>query len=450
MKRVSSFLLAVSCLASPAWGRELAVAVANGAEAPDVQAALERSLREHGDDVVGLADVKARARADAVHQLLACSDDACVLEFAGALGLERAVVARVGADYRLGFAVVVRNQPSKTNSAAWDGNAAALSTAVKSGLASILAAPAPVASAPARVAPDATPAPTVTASAVAPKVEILEPPANDLRGRVRTLAKRLHDGYLAAGTAGPIHRVAILDFDAIGADAARERLGSVVAEILLSEIAGMPGTLVVERSKLKELVSELKLQGTADMDPRTATEIGRFLGAGSMIVGSVSEAGAEYVLNARQVSVETAAVINAASVSVDRGELVALSKDLVEIKSATGAALRSAVLPGWGQIYNGDTGLGAVFLGAGVGSAAAAGSFAVLYKANSDRYHKNGRDDVPFREKANRYGSLANVMLGAYGLVWALNIAHAYFTGRDGTSVRSPSTAADGAMAASF
>jgi hypothetical protein len=63
----------------------------------------------------------------------------------------------------------------------------------------------------------------------------------------------------------------------------------------------------------------LSLQKTNDIDPRTATELGRFLGAALMVVGSITEAGAEYIINARQVSVETAAVVQAVSVPVDRG-----------------------------------------------------------------------------------------------------------------------------------
>jgi len=299
--------------------------------------------------------------------------------------------------------------------------------------------------APATVAPPppavVTPSPVAPAPLERPAEPTPEPPGRDLRTRVRFLAERLNAGYARAEPGTPVHRIAVLDFDTVGTEATSQRLGTVVAETLLTDLATSPGVIVVERAKLKQVVGELQLHKTGDIDPRTATSIGKFVGAGSMIVGSVAEAGAEYLVSARQVSVETASVIQAESVSVDRGELVALSKDLVETKSRLGAALRSALIPGWGQIYTGDTVVGSVLMG---GAALVAGSAAfsgTMYTLKSNDYHKNTAASVGARDTANRYAVATNVALGAYGVLWLANIVHAYATGRDVVDVRSPPAA---------
>ncbi len=404
-----------------------------------MEAVLAQTLRDHSVLVVSAQDL-ASLDSDSLARLRACQTDDCVLEIAGAFGLERAYIGRVDAGARPGVSVTRVQRAGgapASGKAAWDGSTATFRASLESCLGPIVAGPARA----------AAPAPRAPAAGRA-EAEHLDPAARDLKSRVRILADRLHAGFVERAPDAALLRVAVLDFDNLGADAQSQQIGAVVSEVLLSELAQKPRVLVVERKRLKSLVGELKLQSTADIDPRTATEIGKFLGAASMIVGSVTEAGSQFVLSARQVSVENAAVIQAESVSVDRAELVALSRDLVEVKSRSGAALRSAVLPGWGEIYNGDVGVGMVFLGAGLAAAGAAGTFGVLSKNASDAYHRNTPDSVGQRDAANRYGMLTNGMIGAYALVWAANIAYAYFTGRDVADVRS--LGGGGSFAATF
>jgi TolB-like protein len=411
----------------------------NVAQGAGMEASLAQLVRARSVLAVSAQEL-AVAAPETLRSLRACQTDDCLLEIAGAFGVERVWIGRVesGAKTLVSVTRVQRGGAPVVGRAPWDGAGGSFGAAIERGLAGVLGPGTAAASAPAPTSRGAAPA--------AVESERLEPPATDLRGRVRFLAERLHAGFAERAGDAPLLRVAVLDFDNLGPEAQAQRLGSVVSEVLLSELSHKPKVLVVERRRLKELVGELKLQSTADLDPRTATEIGKFLGAASMIVGSVSEAGAQYVLSARQVSVENAAVIQAESVAVDRGELVALSRDLVEVKSRLGAALRSTVVPGWGEIYNGDGAVGALFLGAGLASAGAAATFGVLYKTASDRYHQNTAATASERDSANRYAGLTNAMIATYAAVWAANIAYAYFTGREATDVREV-TPAGGALA---
>ncbi len=409
-------IIVLACILGSGGG-ELALVLTGGSSGGAAQSAVEAALREQGLEPLTMDALRRAVGAEALEAVKSCADEACVAEFAVTLGARRAFVGRYEPrDRRLRLVELDgRGSKRQETTTAWDGSAAAAAEAARQAIARLLGVAAPE-----------------------PKAETPAPPETDLRGRVRFLAHRLREGYARTASTPAIHRIAVIDFDNVGNDAQAQRLGAVVAEVLVTEMASTPGVIVVERNKLKELVSELKLQKTSDLDPRTATEIGKFLGAGSMIVGSVTEAGAQYLLNARQVSVETAAVIQAESVPVDRGELVALSEELVEVKSQAGAALRSALLPGWGQLYNGDTGVGLTFLGTGLAAGAAAATFGYLYKKHADLYHENEPDTVGSREDGNRYASLTTASLLAYGVIWAINIAHAYATGRDAATVNTP------------
>ena len=115
--------------------------------------------------------------------------------------------------------------------------------------------------------------------------------------------------------------------------------------------------------------------------------------------------------------------------------MVALSEDMVEIKTKVGTAIRSAVLPGWGQIYNGDTGRGIVYAGTFIGMAAGAVGSAVLGVSAENEYNEKTETVVGERSVANEHYRRVNYLLAGMGAVWAIAIADAYLTGVDATSI---------------
>jgi len=85
-----------------------------------------------------------------------------------------------------------------------------------------------------------------------------------------------------------IQRVAVLPFgDAPGADAGRS--GRVVAGAFCQAAMRRPGWQVLERQRIDTLLKEMKFQLSDLVDTQSAVEIGKFLGADAVVLGSVSQ-----------------------------------------------------------------------------------------------------------------------------------------------------------------
>lgn len=151
---------------------------------------------------------------------------------------------------------------------------------------------------------------------------------------------------------GMLDRCAVMEFDENGSSAREKKLGKIVSELVGSRLVQNHAIRLVERARIDELKKEVTFSNSAAANPQTAQKVGAFLGAQAIVVGSVSEAGADYIINARLVSVKTGEILLSADATVRREGLVAFAEEAVEVKSRVGAIYR-AFLPGWAQFYMG-------------------------------------------------------------------------------------------------
>lgn len=139
----------------------------------------------------------------------------------------------------------------------------------------------------------------------------------------------------AATEAGPAaaasskKRVAILYFDDnTSGDSGLQPLSKGLALMLTGEAANFDGYEVVERADLQKVINELDLTKTGRFDASTTAQIGKLLGAESMVVGSYMSLMGKFRIDARMIDVETGSVIRAASASGDLDSFDQLSSDL--------------------------------------------------------------------------------------------------------------------------
>jgi TolB-like protein len=305
------------------------------------------------------------------------------------------------------------------------------------------------------VAPGPAPAAAaVLAAATAPALEPKRGPgqSSSVDVAMRKVADQLMTGWSAKGSAR-YSRLAVLPFSEVGAEAKKRELGAVVTAELSTSLRRDQGALLVERQKLTQVMGEIKLGNSGMVDPRAAPEIGKLADAQALVLGSVSEAGDRFLIDARVVSTESAETLSAASESVPAGSLVALSSEAVVLRSRKDAAFRSVLIAGWGQIYNREPAKGYAFLGAVYGSAAAAVAFHLL-GAQAERTYKDtvtpealcASAGLPstctpaqqqqaadsLRTKAESRYSVRNVAAGVAVGLWVVNILDAYVSGIDG------------------
>jgi TolB-like protein len=102
-------------------------------------------------------------------------------------------------------------------------------------------------------------------------------------------------------------------------------LGRTVAQEVVAALTDQ-GAVVVERENLEEVMEEIQLQMSGMVAPEDAAEVGRAVGAGYIVSGTISEFREPSVENpglrvrARIVAVETAEVLASASTEVERSD----------------------------------------------------------------------------------------------------------------------------------
>lgn len=91
--------------------------------------------------------------------------------------------------------------------------------------------------------------------------------------------------------------------------------GEAIRETVSSDLKDVSGVRVIERANLDRVLTELKLQERrADLDPASAVQVGKLLGATLIVVGAYQKTGQEVRLTARFVRVETGEVVGSAKV----------------------------------------------------------------------------------------------------------------------------------------
>ena len=183
--------------------------------------------------------------------------------------------------------------------------------------------------------------------------------ASTVRAATDELVEQIAYGVESKGVDVRTHRIAVSQLRAEGA-AAEGRLDRFVQSELIRGLRAR-GFLVVEREQLAAAVDQAALGQV--LEDASAPQVGKLLGAQSIVVGAVSDSGATFLVSLRVVDVESGSVVGGARASLPREDVV--SRAAVETRTPMEAAIRSAVAPGWGQAYNGD---GVKALAFGIGS----------------------------------------------------------------------------------
>ncbi len=121
--------------------------------------------------------------------------------------------------------------------------------------------------------------------------------------------------------------------------ASYDGLGRALADMMVTDLSTSKTLQLVERTKLKLVLDELKLAKSGFLDKRTAQKLGRGLGAELVITGSFSIIGETFVIDVRIISVKTGAIIKAARSDGALDDFIAIEKDVVE-KLMAGLAIK--------------------------------------------------------------------------------------------------------------
>lgn len=265
-------------------------------------------------------------------------------------------------------------------------------------------------------------------------------------GSIEVAMRRLSDGL--AGGFGRLpggsryHRLAVITFSEVGDAVQKRKLGTIVTAEVATNLKRDHGLFLVERAKLGEVLSELKLQEMTAVDSAQASRIGQMADAQALVMGSVAEAGDRYLVTARIVATQTGEALAAESVSVPAAGMTAIASDAVVLRSRGDAVLRSLIFPGLGQSYNRQPVKAVAFAGAEVALLGAALGYHLAGNAAWSDYRKVNAGTPSPSADATRLYDLAssryttrNWLLAGCGVVWVAGLVDAWVSGVDGQAL---------------
>lgn len=132
-----------------------------------------------------------------------------------------------------------------------------------------------------------------------------------------------------------IKTIAILDFDNNAIDDADKlaNLGKGFADILITDLTALTKLKVLERERIQFIVEEIQrneatVAGQPAVDPNFAVQVGKLLGAQSVLFGSYMKLGKKLRLDVRLVKTETSEIIKTNFIEGSPDDIFDLSKKL--------------------------------------------------------------------------------------------------------------------------
>jgi len=176
--------------------------------------------------------------------------------------------------------------------------------------------------------------------------------ATGLDARVRRLSDALARAIKRIPGDHRDQTFAVMPFVEADEESQSRRLGLVVSDLVITNLSRDHRVPLVERAALGKIMQEQSLQASGAVDPAKVAEVGALAGASAMIIGDVVDTGESFLVTAKLISMENATVLAAEQATLPKEELIAFSADSVVLRSRAGGFFRSAVAPGWGQVYN--------------------------------------------------------------------------------------------------
>jgi TolB-like protein len=136
---------------------------------------------------------------------------------------------------------------------------------------------------------------------------------------------------LRPATAAAGRTIAIAYFDNNSGKAELEPLRKGLADMLITDLAGVSALQIVERDKLNQVIGELKLAGSKFIDPRTAQKLGKGLAAELIMTGGYVVVADNLRVDVRVIEVATGKIVTSEKVEGKTADFFSVEKDLVDI-----------------------------------------------------------------------------------------------------------------------
>lgn len=123
--------------------------------------------------------------------------------------------------------------------------------------------------------------------------------------------------------------IAVMPFKNLNSDPALTWLTVGMAETMLADLKRVAKLPVVERDQIDKAMSEIALQNAKGSDEATAARVGKLVGAKTIVIGGIQQAGTQLRITARFVNVETGEVLDTAKATGAMDNVFQLQDEIV-------------------------------------------------------------------------------------------------------------------------
>lgn len=207
-----------------------------------------------------------------------------------------------------------------------------------------------------------------------------------------------------------------------------------LAAVLARKIAQQPNTLILEPTREKEVMERFAKTGLPMSDNRSIS-LGQHLGVRYLVITEI-EAGPD--AQTLKLKTKTVSVKRRGPLKSSEDEALVSVKDMMAFKQKhifyekkLEATWRSALIPGWGQLYQGKRGAAVAYMT--LGASLLIGGIWATQAGNdaAERYKENTSNTIYYRQLANNHYARAQLLWGALGATWFASTLSAYLQGED-------------------
>ncbi|OQY13128.1 MAG: hypothetical protein B6I30_03525 [Desulfobacteraceae bacterium 4572_187] len=128
-------------------------------------------------------------------------------------------------------------------------------------------------------------------------------------------------------------KIAVMEFKSFSPGAKNTSLGSVISEMFTTEVVNSNAFKIVEREQLNKVLGELRIGQSGVLDTTDAQKLGKILGAGAIITGSVTKMGDSLSIDSRIIEVETGIIVSAER-RICKENLTDISRNIADMTAA--------------------------------------------------------------------------------------------------------------------
>jgi len=128
-------------------------------------------------------------------------------------------------------------------------------------------------------------------------------------------------------------KIAVMEFKSLNPGTKNTSLGSMIAEMFTTEVVNNNSFKIVEREQLNKVLGELQIGQSGVLDTTDAQKLGKILGAGAIIAGSVMKMGDRLRIDSRIIQVETGIIVSAER-RICKENLMDISSNIADMTAA--------------------------------------------------------------------------------------------------------------------